>query len=68
MSRRIAEFDESDDALRFAKLKGEDYTVCAGMDRPWAVRTKMRREMGMGHPEQPSDYYVDPDREDDDEC
>lgn len=67
MSRRIAEFDESDDALRFCKLKGEDFTVCAGIHLMWAVRPKMRREMGMGHPEQPSDSYVDPDREDDDE-
>jgi hypothetical protein len=67
MSRRIAEFDESDDALRFCKMKGADYTVCAGIDRMWAVRPKDMREMGMGHPEQPSEFYVDPDREDDDE-
>lgn len=65
--RRIAEFDESDDALRFAKLKGEDYTVCAGIQRMWAVRPKSRREIHSS-PFEPQDYVYDqPHREEDDE-
>ena len=67
MSRRIAEFDESDDALRFAKMKGEDFTVCAGIDRPWAVRTKDVRAFNYNGETPPDYYYVDPDREDDHE-
>jgi hypothetical protein len=63
-TNRIAEFQESDDALRFAHMKGADYTVCGGIHLMWAVRPKSRREIGMGHPEQPSDSYVDEDRDD----
>jgi hypothetical protein len=63
-TNRIAEFEDSDDALRFCKAKGADYTVCAGIRFAWAVRPKSRREIGMGHPEQPSDSYVDEDRDD----
>jgi hypothetical protein len=59
MSRRIAEFDESDDALRFAKMKGADYTVCAGLQKLWAVRPKSRREIGLGDPFGPPDSVVD---------
>lgn len=65
-TNRIAEFEESDDALRFCKLKGEDYTVCAGIRFPWAVRPKSRREINFNGVE-PSDSYVDEDREDEDE-
>ena len=64
MSRRIAEFDESDDALRFAKLKGADYTVCGGINRIWAVRTKDAREMNYNGETPPDYYYPDPDRDD----
>ena len=53
MSRRIAEFEESDDALRFAKMKGADYTVCGGINMAFAVRAKMSHEIGAGNPEQP---------------
>ena len=63
-TNRIAEFESSDHALRFAKMLGADYTVCAGIRFPWAVRPKSRREIGMGHPEQPSDSYIDEDRND----
>lgn len=57
--RRIAEFDESDDALRFAKMKGADYTVCDGLQRMWAVRPKSRREIGLGDPFSPAESMVD---------
>jgi hypothetical protein len=57
-TNRIAEFEESDDALRFCKLKGEDYTVCAGINLMWAVRPKSRREI-----EEPGSVDVDGDDE-----
>lgn len=63
----IAEFDESDDALRFAKMKGADYTLCDGQHKPWGVGQKQIRLTNHNGAE-PADYhYVDPDREDDDE-
>lgn len=65
LNRPIAEFDDSDDALRFAKIKGADYTLCDGESRQWGVRPKSSRECGMGHPEQPSDYFVYSEREED---
>lgn len=62
-SNRIAEFQDSDDALRFCKMKGADYTICAGIRFAWAVRPKMRHELNAD----PSQSYIDEDidREDD---
>lgn len=59
MTHRIAEFQESDDALRFAHMKGADYTVCGGLHMMWAVRPKSRRELGMGRPFEPPESVVD---------
>ena len=72
MTNRIAEFDDSDDALRFAKMKGEDYCVCAGVQRMWAVRPLDRATIFPGSGEEPADYgrprpYNDPDEDNDDE-
>jgi hypothetical protein len=44
-THRIAEFDESDDALRFCHMKGADFVVCGGIERMWAVRPKSQREL-----------------------
>lgn len=70
MNGRIAEFEESDDALDFAKRKGQDFTVCPGINMPWAVRYKERHELATGNSE-PTDYgsvkaepYVDEDYDD----
>jgi hypothetical protein len=41
----IAEFNELSDADLFRRAKGRlDYTVCAGINRPWAVRPKSEGE------------------------
>lgn len=62
--RIIATFECSDDALRFAKMKGEDYTLCDGsVTLPWGVRPKSRREINYNG-EEPNDSYVDEDRDD----
>lgn len=66
LRRPIAEFDDSDDALRFAKLKGADYTLCDGEKRPWGVRAKSRRECGLGDPFSPPDSYIEHNEENDD--
>lgn len=57
-TNRIAEFEDSDDALRFCKLKGEDYTVCAGIRFAWAVRPKSRREI-FSSPFEPTDSVAE---------
>lgn len=67
MSRRIAEFDDSDDAYRFCKMKGADYTVVAGIQRMWAVMPRERYNLDAG-PFEPSDAgrqkpYNDPDED-----
>jgi len=62
-TNRIAEFCESDHALRFAKMLGEDYTVCSGVHLMWAVRPKSRREINYNGAE-PADSYIDEDRDD----
>lgn len=59
--RRIAEFDDPDDAYRFAKLKGPDYTVCGGIQRMWAVRPLASRQTNLGNPESPPESHVDED-------
>ena len=67
MTNRIAEFQESDDALRFAHLKGPDFTVCGGVHMMWAVRPKSRREVGLGDPFEPAESVVDEHEDYDDE-
>jgi len=58
--RIIATFDNSDDALLFAKMKGADYTVCDGeRSNWWGVRPKSRIECGMGKSDEPSWSYAD---------
>jgi hypothetical protein len=60
----IAEFAESDLALRVAQMLGPDYTVCDGTrSNWWGVRPKSRRECGFSGTE-PSDSYIDEDRDD----
>lgn len=44
MSARIAEFEDLNDAAIFQRAKGEHYTVCGGINKPWAVRPKDHRE------------------------
>ena len=62
--RIIAEFELSDHALRFAKMLGEDYTLCDGTrSNWWGVRPKTRRECGYKSDE-PTWSYVDEDRGD----
>jgi hypothetical protein len=68
MSRRIAEFEESDDALRFARMKGADYCVCGGIHFAWAVRPKMAHEIGLGNPAQPAERVNDSATYDGDEA
>lgn len=34
---RIAEFNDANDALRFARMKGDDYTVVGGIHLLYAV-------------------------------
>ncbi len=67
VNTRIAEFEDADDALRFARMKGPDYCVCGGIRFMYAVRPKSAREVG-GTGEQPPDRLVDEDEfyEDDD--
>ena len=56
----IAEFVDSDHALRFAKMLGEDYTLCDGSrSNWWGVRPKSRRECGLGKSDEPSWSYVE---------
>lgn len=39
MTRRIAEFSDLEDAMDFRRMKGAQfYTVCGGINLPWAVR------------------------------
>jgi mannose/fructose-specific phosphotransferase system component IIA len=40
----------SESALNFARLKGEDHAVCAGINLPYAVRTKSAQEKYADHP------------------
>lgn len=62
--RIIAEFAESDHALRFAKMLGADYTLCDGTRANWwGVRPKSRREINFNGVE-PPDSYIDEDRDD----
>jgi hypothetical protein len=58
---RVAEFDSADDALRFARMKGPDYTVCGGIRFMYAVRPKSRLEIGAGASESPPESLVDED-------
>lgn len=51
---RIAEFAESDDAMRFANMKGDDFTVVGGINLPYAVMPKVRYPLNCG-PFEPSD-------------
>lgn len=65
MSRRIAEFSELDDAMDFRRMKGaEFYTVCGGINLPWAVRPLETQSIDCG-PYEPREAipvaYRDPD-------
>lgn len=60
VTNRIAEFEDADDALRFARMKGPDYTVCGGIRFMYAVRPKARREIP-GNGEEPNDSLVEED-------
>lgn len=49
MSRRIAEFESDEDAMAFMRMKGEQfYTVCGGINMPWAVRQYRRESIDCG--------------------
>lgn len=55
MTRRIAEFESEYDAMDFMRMKGEQfYTVCGGINMPWAVR-QYRRESINHSPFEPPD-------------
>lgn len=58
MSERIAEFDEADDALRFAKMKNrlcgsDDFDVCGGVHKMYAVMPRLRYTTSSGRSESP---------------
>jgi hypothetical protein len=70
MSERIAEFDSADDALHFAKMKNrlcgsDDYDVCGGIHKMYAVMPKIQYATNLGDPFSPPDTL--PYREGDDE-
>lgn len=61
MSERIAEFDSCDDALHFAKLKNrlcgsDDFDVCGGIHKPYAVMPRIRYPSNLGNPESAPDF------------
>lgn len=67
MSERIAEFLESDDARRFAKMKGDDYTVCGGIHLPYAVMPKILYAGNFGQDEPPDLFHYDDDPKEDEQ-
>ena len=60
---RIAEFLSLEDCKAFWRLKGDDYHMCGGISLPWAVRSKLSHEIGLGNPEQPPERVNDVDEE-----
>jgi len=67
MTRRIAEFETQEDAMDFRRMKGaEFYTVCGGINLPWAVRPLETQRIDCG-PFEPHESvpvpYRDPDLE-----
>lgn len=42
---RIAEFMEYEDCVAFRRYCGPDYTVCGGINLPWAVRPLSSEEV-----------------------
>jgi hypothetical protein len=43
---RVQEFDEMEDALRYSRLHGREYSVIGGIDKPWAVGKWIDIEVG----------------------
>jgi hypothetical protein len=59
VTRRIAEFEDLDDANRFRRMKGPaDYEVVAGINYHWAVMRKIQYASNLGNPESPPDWWT----------